>query len=78
MAKSTKFKKGEYAIQINEPGFCSLVKILGTDATDPGCFLHEHLGTADSVGNKTGSVHQKWLRKATKKEILIHAVRKEY
>jgi hypothetical protein len=73
MAKSTKFKKGEYAIQINAPMDNCLVKIL--DTPRDGAVWHEHL---NSNRPDTGIVNEKFIRRATKKEILIHAVRKEY
>jgi hypothetical protein len=81
MGKSTKFKKGEYAIQINAPMDNCLVKILDKGSVKDGFYRHEHLGGGgkDFIGqSQMGVVHGKFLRRATKKEILIHAVRKEY
>lgn len=82
MAKSTKFKKGEFAIQINAPMDNCLVRILDNDTVSKdGFYRHEHLGGGGKnfiSQPQMGVVHGKFLRRATKKEILIHAVRKEY
>jgi hypothetical protein len=81
MAKSTKFKKGDYAVQLNCPGENSLVRILEQTSDPSGVELyrHEHVNLPNlGYSSQMGVVSSKYLRKATKKELLIHAVRKEY
>lgn len=81
MAKSTKLKKGDFAVQINSPTNACLVQILEEIRGKDGEFYsHKHLNVVGLPGphQETGVVHVKFLRRATKKEILIHAVRKEY
>lgn len=68
----TKWKKGDYAIQINCPAGESLVKILGTP--DAETIEHQHL----SSKGERGECHPKYFRRPTKKEMLLHAVKMAY
>ena len=79
MAKSTKFKKGDFAVQINSPTNSCLVQILEEiHGKDGEFYSHKHLVGLPGPHQGTGVVHVKFLRRATKKEVLIHVVRKEY
>jgi len=74
MAKRTKWKTGSFAIQINAPLDANLVKVISISSN--GGVYHNHVGS--SKHTSSGVVHEKYLRRPTKKELLLHAVREEY
>jgi len=75
MAKSTKWKTGMFAIQINAPLYANLVKIISISSN--GGVYHTHMGSK-YPRVLSGVIHEKYLRRPTKKELLLHAVREEY